>query len=192
MTTLLIAEHDHGSLKDVTAKALTAARALGAPVHVLVAGANVQGVAEAAARLDGVDKVLLAEDARYDHGLAEPTAALIAALAGPYDAVVAAATTTGKNVLPRVAALLDVMQVSDITKVLGPDTFERPIYAGNAHPDRAGHGCEEGDHGAHGGVPADGRGRRGGSGRGRAGERGGRRRARRSGARRSRRATGRS
>src|SRR5215203_4461324 len=132
MTTLLIAEHDHGSLKDVTSKALTAARALGSPVHVLVAGANVRGVTEAAAKLDGVGKVLLADDARFDHLLAEPTAALIATVAGPYDAVIAAATTTGKNVMPRVAALLDVMQVSDITKVLGPDTFERPIYAGNA------------------------------------------------------------
>jgi len=132
MTTLLIAEHDHGSLKDVTAKALTAARALGAPVHVLVAGANVQGVAEAAAKLERVEKVLLADDARFDHMLAESTVALIAALMGPYEAVVAAATTTGKNVMPRIAALLDVMQVSDIIKVLGPDTFERPIYAGNA------------------------------------------------------------
>jgi electron transfer flavoprotein alpha subunit len=132
MTTLLIAEHDHGSLKDATTKALTAARALGAPVHVLVAGLNVGGVAQAAAKLAGVEKVLLADNARYDHMLAEPTAALIASLAGPYEAVVAAATTTGKNVLPRVAALLDVMQVSDIVKVVGPDTFERPIYAGNA------------------------------------------------------------
>jgi electron transfer flavoprotein alpha subunit len=132
MTTLLIAEHDHGSLKDVTAKALTAAKALGGSVHVLVAGSNARGVAEAAAKLDGVEKALLADDARFDHMLAEPTAALIAALAQPYTAIVAAATTTGKNVMPRVAALLDVMQVSDITKVLGPDTFERPIYAGNA------------------------------------------------------------
>jgi electron transfer flavoprotein alpha subunit len=132
MTTLLIAEHDHGSLRDVTAKALTAARALGEPVHVLVAGSNARGVAEAAAKLDGVEKVLLADDARYDHMLAEPTAALIASVAGPYTTIVAAATTTGKNVMPRVAALLDVMQVSDIIKVVGPDTFERPIYAGNA------------------------------------------------------------
>jgi electron transfer flavoprotein alpha subunit len=132
MTTLLIAEHDHGSLKDATTKALTAAKALGAPVHLLVAGTNVQGVAQAAVKLDGVEKVLVADDARFDHMLAEPTAALIAALAGPYDAIVAAATTTGKNVMPRVAALLDVMQVSDIIKVVGPDTFERPIYAGNA------------------------------------------------------------
>src|SRR4051795_9443990 len=132
MTTLLIAEHDQGSLKDATTKALTAARALGEPVHVLVAGSNARGVAEAAAKLDGVEKVLLADDARYDHMLAEPTAALIASVAGPYENLVAPGTTTGKNVMPRVAALLDVMQVSDITKVVGPDTFERPIYAGNA------------------------------------------------------------
>jgi electron transfer flavoprotein alpha subunit len=132
MTTLLIAEHDNQALKDVTPKALTAARALGAPVHVLVAGNGCRSAAEAAARLDGVEKVLLVDDARYDHLLAEPTAALIASLASPYDAIVAAATTTGKNVMPRVAALLDVMQVSDIIKVVSPDTFERPIYAGNA------------------------------------------------------------
>ena len=132
MTTLLVAEHANASLRDVTHKALTAAKALGAPVHVLVAGANCRGAAEAAAKLDGVEKVLLAEDARYDHMLAEPTSALIASLAGPYDAIVAAASTTGKNVMPRVAALLDVMQVSEIIKVVSPDTFERPIYAGNA------------------------------------------------------------
>src|SRR4051812_3153955 len=132
MTTLLVAEHEHGSLKDVTGKALTAATALDGPVHVLVAGSDARAVAEAAARLDGVEKVVVADDPRYDHMLAEPTAALIAALSGPYAAIVAAATTTGKNVMPRVAALLDVMQVSDITKVVGPDTFERPVYAGNA------------------------------------------------------------
>src|SRR4051812_39850258 len=95
-TTLLIAEHDHGAFKDVTAKALAAAKGLGEPVHVLVAGANARGAAEAAAKLDGVEKVLLADDARYDHMLAEPTAALIAGLAQPYAAIVAAATTTGK------------------------------------------------------------------------------------------------
>jgi electron transfer flavoprotein alpha subunit len=132
MTTLLIAEHDSASLKDVTHKALTAAAALGGPVHVLVAGPNSRAAAEAAAKLQGVEKVLLADDARYDHMLAEPTATLIASLAGPYDAIVAAASTTGKNVMPRVAALLDVMQVSEIIKVVSPDTFERPIYAGNA------------------------------------------------------------
>ncbi|HEX8666402.1 MAG TPA: FAD-binding protein [Beijerinckiaceae bacterium] len=132
MTTLLVAEHDNAHLRDATAKALAAAKAMGAPVHILVAGSNARPAAEAAAKLDGVEKVLLADDPKYEHMLAEPTAALIAALAGPYDAIVAAATTTGKNVMPRVAALLDVMQVSDVIKVVSPDTFERPVYAGNA------------------------------------------------------------
>ena len=132
MTTLLVAEHDNKSLRDSTNKALTAAKALGADVHVLVAGKDARAAADAAARLDGVAKVLLAEGAAYEHQLAEPMAALIVKLAGDYDAVVAAATTNGKNIMPRVAALLDVMQISDITKVVAPDTFERPIYAGNA------------------------------------------------------------
>ena len=132
MAALLIAEHDNVSLKDVTAKALTAALALGGPVHVLVAGSGAQAAAEAAAKLDGVGKVLLADAPAYAHALAEPMAALVVSLAGPYDAILAASTSMGKNVLPRVAALLDVMQVSDITKVVSPDTFERPIYAGNA------------------------------------------------------------
>jgi len=132
MTTLLIAEHDNTHLKDATHKALTAAKALGAPVHILVAGANARAAADAAAKLEGVEKVLLADAPAYEHRLAEPLAALIVSLAGPYDALVAPATTAGKNVMPRVAALLDVMQVSDITKVVSPDTFERPIYAGNA------------------------------------------------------------
>jgi len=132
MTTLLIAEHDNTSVKDSTAKALTAAKALGAEVHVLVAGKDATPAAEAAAKLDGVAKVLLAEAPAYEHQLAEPMAALIVSLAGAYDALVAPATTNGKNTMPRVAALLDVMQISDITKVVAPDTFERPIYAGNA------------------------------------------------------------
>jgi electron transfer flavoprotein alpha subunit len=132
MTTLLIAEHTNTALKDATLKALSAAKALGAPVHVLVTGANCRPAAEAAAKLEGVEKVLIAEAPAYEHGLAEPLAALIVALAGPYDALVAPATTAGKNIMPRVAALLDVMQVSDITRVVSPDTFERPIYAGNA------------------------------------------------------------
>lgn len=132
MATLLLAKHDNKSLKDSTNKALTAAKALGGDVHVLVAGKNCRGVAEEAAKLDGVAKVLLAESDSLEHRLAEPTAALIVSLAGNYDALVAPATTTGKNVMPRVAALLDVMQISDITKVIAPDTFERPIYAGNA------------------------------------------------------------
>jgi electron transfer flavoprotein alpha subunit len=132
MATLLLAEHDNKSLKDATNKALTAAKALGGDVHVLVAGKDARGVADAAAKLDGVGKVLVADGASYEHMLAEPLAALIVALAPAYDAIVAAATTTGKNVLPRVAALLDVMQISDIVKVIAPDTFERLIYAGNA------------------------------------------------------------
>ncbi|HXZ15875.1 MAG TPA: electron transfer flavoprotein subunit alpha/FixB family protein, partial [Roseiarcus sp.] len=132
MTTLLLAEHDNKSLKDSTNKALTAAKALGGEVHVLVAGSGAKAVADAAAKLDGVAKVLLADGGPYAHALAEPLAALIVALAPGYDAIVSPATTTGKNVMPRVAALLDVMQISDIIKVVAPDTFERPIYAGNA------------------------------------------------------------
>ncbi|HEY7972419.1 MAG TPA: FAD-binding protein, partial [Xanthobacteraceae bacterium] len=125
-------EHDNKTLKDATAKALTAASALGGDVHVLVVGKDCRAVADAAAKLKGVAKVLLADAALYDHMLAEPVAALIVSLAPNYDAIVAPATTTGKNFMPRVAALLDVMQISDIVKVLAPDTFERLIYAGNA------------------------------------------------------------
>ena len=132
MPTLLIAEHDNKSLKDATNKALTAAKAIGAEVHVLVAGLACRAVADAAAKLDGVGKVLLAEAPAYEHMLAEPVAALIVSLAGPYQTIVAPATTSGKNFMPRVAALLDVMQISDVIKIDGPDTFERPIYAGNA------------------------------------------------------------
>src|SRR3954454_24297861 len=132
MTTLLLAEHDNKSLKDATAKALSAAKQLGGDVHILVAGQNCKPAAEAAAKLDGVAKVLVAESPAYEHQLAEPTAALLVSLASSYDALVAPATTSGKNVMPRVAALLDVMQISEITKVLGTDTFERLIYAGNA------------------------------------------------------------
>jgi electron transfer flavoprotein alpha subunit len=132
MTTLLIAEHDNLTLKDATARALTAATQVGSPVHILVAGESALSAAEAAARLAGVEKVLLADDAAYAHGLAEPLAALILKIAGDYDAIVAPATTSGKNVLPRVAAVLDVMQISDVIKVVAPDTFDRPIYAGNA------------------------------------------------------------
>ncbi len=132
MTTLLLAEHDNKSLKDATNKALSAAKAIGGDVHVLIAGKDAKAAADAAAKLDGVAKVLLAEGAAYEHALAEPVAALIVSLAGSYDVLMAPATTTGKNIMPRVAALLDVMQISDITKVVAPDTFERPIYAGNA------------------------------------------------------------
>src|SRR5882757_2522680 len=132
MATLLLAEHDNKALKDSTNKAMTAAKALGADVHVLVAGSGAKAVADEAAKLEGVAKVLLADAPAYAHALAEPLADLIVSLAGSYDAIVAPATTTAKNVMPRVAALLDVMQISEITKVVAPDTFERPIYAGNA------------------------------------------------------------
>jgi len=132
MTTLLIAEHDNKALKDATNKALTAAGPLGGELHILVAGADCQGVAAAAAKLRGVAKVLLVQGPAYEHMLAEPMAALVVALAPAYDAIVTPATTTGKNFMPRVAALLDVMQISDIVRVVAPDTFERLIYAGNA------------------------------------------------------------
>jgi electron transfer flavoprotein alpha subunit len=132
MATLLLAEHDNKSLKDATNKTLTAAKAIGADVDVLVAGKDCKAVADAAAKLDGVKKVLLADAVPYEHQLAEPLAALIVSLATNYDVIIAPATTTGKNVMPRVAALLDVMQISEITKVISPDTFERLIYAGNA------------------------------------------------------------
>ena len=132
MATLLIADHDNNSVKDTTAKALTAAVTLGAPVTVLVAGHNARAAADAAAKYKGVAKVLLVDDAAYANQLAEPMAALVVSLASSYSAIVSASTTSGKNIMPRVAALLDVMQVSDVTKVESADTFERPIYAGNA------------------------------------------------------------
>ena len=132
MAILLLAEHDNASLSGQTAKALNAAARIGGEVDILVAGKAAGAAAEAAARLEGVRKVLLAESDALAERLAEPTAALILGLAGGYDAIVAPATATGKNVLPRVAALLDVMQISEVVEVLAPDTFKRPIYAGNA------------------------------------------------------------
>ena len=132
MASLVIAEHDNASLKDATHKTVTAAAAVSAPVHVLVAGENCAAVAGAAARIAGVEKVLLADAPQYARQLAEPMQALILSLADKYDAILAPATTTGKNILPRVAAKLDVGQISEILKVVSPDTFERPIYAGNA------------------------------------------------------------
>ncbi|WP_432345657.1 electron transfer flavoprotein subunit alpha/FixB family protein [Shinella yambaruensis] len=132
MAILLLADHDNAHLSDQTAKALTAASKIGSDVHVLVVGSNAKAAAEQAAKLSGVTKVLLADDASLANNLAEPLAALIVSLAGSYDAIVSAATSVGKNVLPRVAALLDVAQVSEIVEVVSPDTFKRPIYAGNA------------------------------------------------------------
>jgi electron transfer flavoprotein alpha subunit len=132
MASLVIAEHDNAVLKDATHKTVTAAAEISTPVHVLVAGENCAAVAEAAAKIAGVEKVLLADAAIYARQLAEPMEALILSLADTYDAILAPATTTGKNFLPRVAAKLDVGQISEILKVVAPDTFERPIYAGNA------------------------------------------------------------
>ncbi|RFB87729.1 electron transfer flavoprotein subunit alpha [Rhizobium leguminosarum bv. trifolii] len=132
MTILLLADHDNVSLSDQTAKALTAAHQIGSDVHILVAGKGAKAAADAAAKLAGVAKVLLAESDELANNLAEPLADLIVSLAGSYDTIVSAATSVGKNVLPRVAALLDVAQVSEIIEVVSPDTFKRPIYAGNA------------------------------------------------------------
>jgi electron transfer flavoprotein alpha subunit len=132
VTSLVIAEHDNVSLKDATHKTVTAAAAVSSPVHVLVAGENCQAVADAAAKIAGVEKVLLADAAIYAKQLAEPMEALILSVADKYDAILAPATTTGKNILPRVAAKLDMPQISDIIKVIDAQTFERPIFAGNA------------------------------------------------------------
>ena len=132
MTVLVIAEHDNQSLKAATLNAVTAALALGSDVHVLVAGANAGAAASAAAQVAGVTKVIHADGAQLADQLAENLAAQVLAIAGSYSHIVAPATASGKNVLPRVAAKLDVAQISDITKVVSADTFERPIYAGNA------------------------------------------------------------
>ena len=131
MKTLVWVEHDGSTVKDATLAAVTAASKLG-EVHLLVAGEGLDGVAQAAAKIAGVGKVHVADDAAYAHALAENVAPLIAELMGDHDAFVAPATTTGKNIAPRIAAMLDVMQISDILSVEGADTFTRPIYAGNA------------------------------------------------------------
>jgi electron transfer flavoprotein alpha subunit len=132
MAVLLIAEHDNKSIKDATHKALTAAAQMGGDVHVLVAGNKADAAATQAGKLAGVKKVLHVESAALERPLAEPMAATIVSFAGAYDHIVAPATTNGKNFMPRVAALLDVMQISDISEVKSADTFVRLIYAGNA------------------------------------------------------------
>ncbi len=132
MAVLVLAKHDNAALNDATAKAVTAAKGLGGDIHVLVAGEGCAPAAAAAAALNGVGKVLHADAPAYAHRLAEPLAELLHALAGPYEHIVFPATTTGKNVAPRLAALLDVMVISEVIAVHGPDTFDRPIYAGNA------------------------------------------------------------
>ncbi len=132
MSILVYAEHDNASIKGATLNTITAAKAIGGDIHVLVAGQGAQAAADAAAKIEGVSKVLLADNAAYGHQLAENVSALVAELGKGYSHILAPATTNGKNFLPRVAALLDVNQISEITKVVSPDTFERPIYAGNA------------------------------------------------------------
>jgi electron transfer flavoprotein alpha subunit len=133
MAALVLAEHDNAALKPATLNAVAAAAEIAGPeLDILVAGRDCRGVAEAAAKVAGARKVLLAEDAAYEHGLAENLAPLLVKLAEGYSHLLAPATTSGKNVMPRVAALLDVMQISDISAVVSPDTFVRPIYAGNA------------------------------------------------------------
>lgn len=132
MAVLVIAEHDNATLNDATRAVVTAAKGLGGDVHVLVAGSNAQAVADAAAKLDGVAKVLHAESDVLAKPTAEALDALVTPLMADYDAVLAAATTSGKNFMPRVAAKLDVMQISEISEVVAPDTFVRPVYAGNA------------------------------------------------------------
>ena len=132
MPILVIAEHDNQSLKGATLNTVTAASQCGGDVHVLIAGSNAKAAADAAARIAGVAKVILADGAQLDHGLAENVAAQVLAIAGDYSHILFPATASGKNIAPRVAAKLDVGQISDITKVISADTFERPIYAGNA------------------------------------------------------------
>jgi electron transfer flavoprotein alpha subunit len=132
MSILIVAEHDNASLKPATLHVVTAAKKIGGDIHILVAGQNCDGAAQAAAKVGGVAKVLKADDAAYEHQLAENTAKLIVSLAPNYSHVLAAATVNGKNIMPRAAALLDVQQISEISEVESPDTFVRPTYAGNA------------------------------------------------------------
>src|SRR6516162_1366698 len=133
MAALVVAEHDNAAVKPATLNAIAAAKEIAGPeVDILVAGKDCRAVAEAAAQIAGVRKVLLADDGAYDHGLAENVAPLVIKLSENYSHLLAPATTSGKNLMPRVAALLDVMQISDISVVVSPDTFVRPIYAGNA------------------------------------------------------------
>ena len=131
MSTLVIAEHDNTNLKPATLNTVAAANAIGGAVHILVAGNSCQSVADEAAAVDGVEKVILADDSAYENHLAESTANLIKSISADYSHILAPATTFGKNVLPRLSALLDVQQISEITEVVSEDTFKRPIYAGS-------------------------------------------------------------
>lgn len=132
MSTLILAEHEGGELRPATLSVISAAVAIGGDIHLLVAGKDISGVADAAAKVTGVDKVLICDDAAYEHEIAENLADLVISVAEGYSHILFAATAAGKNVMPRVAALLDVSGISDITEVVSEDTFIRPIYAGNA------------------------------------------------------------
>jgi len=132
MSVLVIAEHDQNNIKVQTQVAVAAAKAIGGDIHILVAGQNCQGAADAAAKVEGVQKVLLADHENYGHALAEELSNLIVSVAEGYSHILTVATTSGKNYMPRVAALLDVSQISEIVSVESEDTFKRPIYAGNA------------------------------------------------------------
>jgi len=132
MTTLLIAEHNNNILADANKKAMDAATKIGEDIHILVAGKDCASIADDASKIEGVSKVLLCDDEMYQNHLAEPYADLIVSIAGSYNTIMAIATTTGKNFMPRVAALLDIPQISEIINVIDSETFERPIYAGNA------------------------------------------------------------
>jgi electron transfer flavoprotein alpha subunit len=131
MSILVLAEHDNSNLKPATLNTIAAANALGSSVHVLVAGSSCQSVADESAAIDGIEKVLLADDSAYENQLAESTANLIQSVSADFSHILAPATTFGKNVLPRLSALLDVQQISEITEVVSEDTFKRPIYAGS-------------------------------------------------------------
>ena len=154
MAVLLVAEHNNHALSGATAKAVTAAKALGGPLHILVAGSNAEGVAQKAAALSGVDKVLLADAEHLKAQLAEDLAALVVPLMDGYDALVAVASTTGKNFAPRVAALLDVAQLSDVTAVLQPDAVRAPDLCRQCDPDRRMHPRQEGADDPHHGFPS--------------------------------------
>lgn len=132
MSILIVAEHDHNSIKSATLSTVAAAQKIGGDIHILVAGKECSGAADEASKINGVSKVLKSDDAAYEHHLAENIAPLIVSLAESYSHILAPATTTGKNIMPRVAALLDTQQISDIIGVESNDTFQRPIYAGNA------------------------------------------------------------
>ena len=132
MTTLLIAEHNNSALADANKKAMDAATKIGEDIHILIAGKDCASIANDASKIEGVSKVLLCDDEMYQNHLAEPYADLIVAIADNYNTIMAIATTTGKNFMPRVAALLDIPQISEIINVIDSETFERPIYAGNA------------------------------------------------------------